>query len=183
MQTPAPGILLIADPFLQDPNFKRSVIFLCDHQEEGSFGFVLNREYEYTIDELIEGLEGNPFPVFTGGPVQPDTIHFLHQYPALIPGGVEIFNGVFWGGHFETVKDLIREKKINTDKIRFFIGYSGWGKGQLHEELQEKTWLTVMATRKIIFDTSIEKLWGDSIRLLGDEYSLLVNYPTDPRLN
>lgn len=98
MEALAAGILLIADPFLQDPNFKRSVIFLCDHQEEGSFGFVLNREFEHTMDDLIDGFEGHPFPVFFGGPVQPDTIHFLHQYPDLIPGGVEILDGVFVGG-------------------------------------------------------------------------------------
>lgn len=183
MEALAAGVLLIADPFLQDPNFKRSVIFLCDHQEEGSFGFVLNREFEHTMDDLIDGFEGRPFPVFFGGPVQPDTIHFLHQYPVLIPGGVEILDGVFWGGDFETVKSLARESRLEEDKIRFFIGYSGWGKGQLLEETEEKTWLTVSATRNLIFGTPPEQVWSDSIRHLGGEYSLLINYPTDPRLN
>ena len=81
MIEPAPGILLIADPFLKDPNFLRTVVFLCEHKEEGSFGFVLNRQYVNTLDELIPELEGFKIPVYYGGPVQPDTIHFLHEYP------------------------------------------------------------------------------------------------------
>ena len=72
----APGILLIADPFLKDPNFLRTVVFLCEHKEEGSFGFVLNRQYENSLDELIPELEGHKIPVYYGGPVQLDSIHF-----------------------------------------------------------------------------------------------------------
>jgi putative transcriptional regulator len=73
------GALLIADPFLKDPNFMRTVVFLCEHQDEGSFGFVLNRPMEVTVGELVPALEGNALPVFHGGPVQMDSIHFLHQ--------------------------------------------------------------------------------------------------------
>jgi putative transcriptional regulator len=90
MIEPGPGILLIADPFLKDPNFLRTVVFLCEHREEGSFGFVLNRKFENTLDELVPDVEGFKLPVFYGGPVQMDTIHFLHQYPEDIPGGEEV---------------------------------------------------------------------------------------------
>src|SRR5882672_6795518 len=141
----APGILLIADPFLKDPNFLRTVVFLCEHKEEGSFGFVLNRQFENTLDELIPDTEGFKLPVYYGGPVQMDTIHFLHQYPSLIPGGLEVMKGVYWGGDFEKAVTLIKNGEIEVGKIRFFIGYSGWGDGQLKEELKEKTWLTVKA--------------------------------------
>ena len=81
MIEPGSGILLISDPFLKDPNFMRTVVFLCEHEQQGSFGFVLNRKYENTIDELIPELEGHKISLFYGGPVQMDTIHFLHQYP------------------------------------------------------------------------------------------------------
>ena len=100
MIDPASGILLIADPFLKDPNFLRTVVFLCAHKDDGSFGFVLNRKYENTLDELIPELIGHQLPVYYGGPVQIDTIHFLHQYPGQIPGGHEILKGVYWGGDF-----------------------------------------------------------------------------------
>src|SRR6218665_3273717 len=123
MIEPGPGILLIADPFLKDPNFLRTVVFLCEHKEEGSFGFVLNRKYENTLDELLPDAEGYKLPVFYGGPVQTDSIHFLHEYPEQIPGGLVVMKGVYWGGDFEKAVDFIRNGKPNPDKIRFFIGY------------------------------------------------------------
>ena len=183
MESPAPGILLIADPFLKDPNFIRTVIFLCDHQEEGSFGFVLNKNYEHTLDELVTGAEGLKIPVYFGGPVQMDTIHFLHQFPETIPGGLEVMDGIFWGGDFEAAIEQLRIGKIDKNKIRFFIGYSGWGNGQLADELKEKSWLTVMATRKLIFHKKTQELWKEAIRHLGGDYEMMVNFPIDPQLN
>ena len=145
MIDPAAGILLISDPFLKDPNFMRTVVFLCEHQQQGSFGFVLNRKYENTIDQIVPELEGFKLPVYYGGPVQTDTLHFLHQYPAEIPGSVEVIKGVHWGGDFDMVLQMIKKNVIDENKIRFFIGYSGWGEGQLNEELTGKSWLTVKA--------------------------------------
>jgi putative transcriptional regulator len=183
MVTPGPGILLIADPFLKDPNFMRTVVFLCEHQNEGSFGFVLNRSYDYTLDELVNGLDDLKLPVFYGGPVQMDTIHFLHQYPEKIPGGFEISEGVFWGGDFDMAIQMIRKGEINLQRIRFYIGYSGWGTGQLNDELKEKSWLTVKASRKIIFHKETEEIWKESLKLLGGDYEMMINFPIDPQLN
>ena len=183
MITPGPGILLIADPFLKDPNFMRTVVFLCEHQDEGSFGFVLNRNYDYTLDELVNGLDDLKLPVFYGGPVQMDTIHFLHQYPEKIPGGYEIAEGVFWGGDFDVAIQMIRKGEVNLQRIRFYIGYSGWGTGQLNDELKEKSWLTVKATRKIIFHKETEEIWKESLKLLGGDYEMMINFPIDPQLN
>lgn len=183
MVEPGPGILLIADPFLKDPNFLRTVVFLCDHKEEGSFGFVLNRQYENKLGELIPELEGNQLPVYYGGPVQMDTIHFLHQYPDEIPGGQEILKGVYWGGDFEAAVNMIKNEETDQNKIRFYIGYSGWGEGQLDSEMKEKTWLTVKATRKLIFHPDHDEIWKDSLKHLGGDYEIMVNFPIDPQLN
>jgi putative transcriptional regulator len=183
MVEPAPGILLIADPFLKDPNFLRTVVFLCEHKEEGSFGFVLNRQYENTLDELIPELDGHRLPVYYGGPVEVDTIHFLHQYPDEIPGGQEVMKGIYWGGNFDAVIDLIKSDAVDFDKIRFYIGYSGWGEGQLNTEMMEKTWLTVKATRKLIFHKKYSEIWKDSLKHMGGDYEMMVNFPIDPQLN
>jgi putative transcriptional regulator len=183
MIEPASGILLISDPFLKDPNFMRTVVFLCEHQDQGSFGFVLNRKYENTIDELIPELEGHRIPLYYGGPVQMDTIHFLHQYPQDIPGGQEVMKGIYWGGDFDKVIELIKSNEINEDKIRFFIGYSGWSDGQLHTELTDKSWLTVKATRKLVFHHDYKEIWRDSLKQLGGEYEIMINFPIDPQLN
>ncbi len=183
MIQPASGILLIADPFLKDPNFLRTVVFLCEHNAEGSFGFVLNRQYENSLDELIPELEGHKIPVYFGGPVQIDSIHFLHQYPDEIPGGQEVIKGVYWGGDFDAMVDLIKNNAIDSNKIRFYIGYSGWSEGQLDSEITEKTWLTVKANKKLIFHRQYEEIWKDSLKHLGGDYEMMVNFPIDPQLN
>lgn len=183
MIQPAPGILLISDPFLKDPNFLRTVVFLCEHQEAGSFGFVLNRPYINTLDELLPELQANQFPVYYGGPVQKDTIHFLHQYADAIPGAIEVLDDVYWGGDFEKVIEMIHDKILDPEKIRFFLGYSGWSDGQLDDEIKEKTWLTVQATRSIIFHPQSEEIWKESLKHLGGDYEMMINYPIDPQLN
>jgi putative transcriptional regulator len=183
MIEPQAGVLLIAEPFLKDPNFMRTVVFLCEHQAEGSFGFVLNKTYDVTLDQLVPELEEIKLPVFYGGPVQQDTLHFLHQMPELIPGGQEISNGIYWGGDYELVVTLLKKGEINTNKIRFFIGYSGWSNGQLDDELKEKSWLTVPAKAKLVFHRNLTEIWKDSLRELGGDYEQLINYPTDPQLN
>jgi len=183
MIEPAAGILLISDPFLKDPNFMRTVVFLCEHQAQGSFGFVLNRKYENTIDEIVPELEGHKLPVYYGGPVQTDTLHFLHQYPQEIPGSVEVIKGVHWGGDFDMVMQMIKKNEIDVNKIRFFIGYSGWGEGQLSEELTGKSWLTVKAIRKLVFHKKYEEIWKDALKQLGGDYEMMINFPIDPQLN
>jgi putative transcriptional regulator len=183
MVQPAPGVLLIADPFLKDPNFMRTVVFLTEHKDEGTIGFVLNRQYENTLDELLPEIEGHKFPVYYGGPVQMNTIHFLHRYPEEVPGGVEVMKGVWWGGDFDSLVQLINSGNIDPDKIRFYIGYSGWGTGQLASEMQEKTWLTVEASRALVFHKQAEEIWRDSLKHLGGEYEMMINFPIDPQLN
>ncbi len=183
MIEPGRGILLIADPFLKDPNFLRTVVLLCEHNEEGNVGFVLNRQFEQTIDELIPELEGHELPVYYGGPVGEAGIHFLHQYPDEISGGQEVMKGVYLGGDFDALVNLIKGTAIDTGKIRFFIGYSGWSSGQLKEEIDEKTWLTVKANRKLVFQTDYEQIWKDALKHLGGDYEMMVNFPIDPQLN
>ena len=177
------GIILIADPFLKDPNFLRTAVFLCDHQAEGSIGFVLNRKYEKNIGELITELEMCSFPVYYGGPVQRDTLHFLHQCPDLIEGGVEIISGIYWGGDFDQVASLLKSDALEPHMIRFYLGYSGWGEEQLSAELNEKTWLTTTGNTSLIFHKNVSLIWQDALKQLGGEYEQLINYPLDPQLN
>jgi putative transcriptional regulator len=183
MIQPAAGILLIADPFLKDPSFTRTVVLMCDHNDEGSIGFILNKLYDYTLSELLTDFEDCPLPVYYGGPVQMNTIHFIHQYPDLVPGGKEILKDVYWGGDFEMLKTLIKNNSIDTNKVKFFIGYSGWSEGQLDNELKEKTWLTVSATSDLVYNTPQDQIWKNSLKHLGGEFEIMVNFPLDPQLN
>lgn len=183
MISPSRGTLLIANPFLKDPNFSRTVIFLCEHTEEGSFGFVLNKKFPKNLEELLPEMNIKPFPVYQGGPVQKDSLHFLHQYSQLVSGGEEVLKEVYWGGNFESLLIHLKNNDINSNRIRFFIGYSGWSEGQLNDELKEESWLTVKATRKLIFDTNPEDIWKEALKQLGGNYEMMINFPIDPQLN
>ena len=179
----AAGKLLISDPFLKDPNFLRTVIFLCEHEFEGSFGFVLNKLYDQKIGELVAYLEGIDFPVYYGGPVQVDTLHFLHRCPDLIEDGILVTDQIYWGGNFETVIELLHQNRLKQNDIRFYIGYSGWGQGQLEDELKAKSWITSQGSSKLIFHQQANNIWKDALIDLGGEYAQMINYPIDPQLN
>lgn len=179
----APGILLISDPFLKDPNFLRSVVLVCEHHAEGSFGFVLNKLYDQPLGDVVSELEDFSFPLFYGGPVQMDTIHFLHKRPDLLDDGIEIIDGIYWGGQFEDAVRLIKGGDLTEKDIRFYLGYSGWGQGQLEDELRTKSWITRDGNKQLVFHSKAEHLWKDAIKSLGGEYAQMANYPIDPQLN
>ena len=137
---PASGLLLVSEPLLPDPNFERSVILLCAHDEEGSLGFVLNKPEESLLGELIEWPGESRLPVFNGGPVQQDTLQVLHRV-ADLEGAIEVVPGVFWGGELEVLRECALQGRLVEADTRFFLGYSGWSAGQLEEELKERTWI------------------------------------------
>lgn len=182
MNSPTKGTILIANPFLKDPNFVRSVIFICENMPEGTFGFVLNQVHPNTLNELIPEIDSKTI-VYKGGPVQPDTLHFLHQYPDLISGGIEVIDGVYWGGNFESLQIHLKVGNLKPDKIKFFVGYSGWMEGQLNFEMKEESWIVASATKTLLFNTPPENIWKESIKHLGGKYELMINFPLDPQLN
>ena len=94
-----------------------------------------------------------------------------------------MLKNVYWGGNFDAVVEMVKSGKIKPDKIRFFIGYSGWSNGQLGEEIKEKSWLTVKATRKLLFHQDHSEIWKDSLKQLGGDYEMMINFPIDPQLN
>jgi len=179
---PSIGKLLIAAPLLNDPNFSRSVVLICEHGEEGTMGFVLDRPTTATLGDVIPGVVTPELTVFQGGPVQLDTLHILHR-PTLDLGGAEVVPGVFWGGSWEQLQDALTQHTYNPKDIRCLIGYSGWSKDQLAEEMKEGSWVVAHATEKLIFDTPAEELWKVAIATLGAEFNYLVNIPIDPQLN
>ena len=182
-QMPFPGSLLISDPFMRDPNFSRTVVCLCAHGEEGSVGFVLNRPYEQQLGDLLPELEGFDIPLFYGGPVEQQTLHIVHGIKHLGGEQTRIAEGLYWGADFEMIIDLIKSAALDTDRIRFFMGYSGWSAGQLAGEMEEKSWLMAQATPKLLFETMPNQVWRNAVLSLDQQYHPLVHYPLDPQLN
>jgi putative transcriptional regulator len=183
MISPGEHTLLIADPFLKDNHFTRSVVYLCSHDKEGSFGFSLNKIFEYNLNDLVENVQLPNIPIYVGGPVGNDALHFLHRYPELISDSQKISEGLYWGGNFKDVVSLIHAGHYDPNKLKFFVGYSGWGANQLQEELNDKTWLIAEADTNIVFETSCENVWKESVKKLGKDFREIINYPIDPQLN
>lgn len=179
---PSKGKLLIAEPFLGDPNFERSVVLLCEHNENGSFGFVLNQQTNLKLEDVIDDVYAD-FPLFLGGPVEQNTLHFIHRLGDIIDGTIDIGNGLFWTGDFDSVRSLLNIGKIKENDIRLFIGYSGWSEGQLEFEMKRNSWIVSETDANFIFDTPTDQFWRSVLKRMGGEYKVLSNYPTDPRLN
>lgn len=176
------GKLLIAEPFLSDPNFARSVILLCEHSDEGSVGFILNKSTELTLGDLLPELYTPLLKVYQGGPVQLDTLHMLHRMPASF-GGNEIYPGVFWGGSYEALQDAVVNNEYQPMDLRLFVGYAGWSAGQLKKELDEGSWIVTDLAEDLLFETEPEIVWKQAIKALGEQYAYLANLPINPQLN
>lgn len=176
------GNILIAEPFLQGKYFSRSVIFMVEHDQEGSVGFVLNKPMAFSTSELVTELSGIDFPVYVGGPVETNQLYYLHRHPE-IEDALHIAHGIYWGGDFAMLTWMLRENKIRPEEIRFFAGYSGWEKGQLESELEENTWMIGDITPESFFELPDENIWESSMSKLGGSYRILANFPKDPIMN
>lgn len=181
--TPKKGRLLIAEPsILNDDSFNRSAILLTEHNEKNSVGFILNRPLKITINDIIPEIDCN-FTVFQGGPVEQDNLYFVHSVPDLIPNSLEVSNGIYWGGNFESLKELLSNHKLKSEDIRFFLGYSGWGSHQLEEELRNNSWFVAENDFANIFNVDNESLWKNKLLQKGGEYKIWANAPSDIHLN
>lgn len=180
---PAKGHLLVSEPYLPDPNFERTIILLCEHNQDGSFGFVLNKPSLAKIADVVEGVNEFDATVFVGGPVQQDTLHYLHRCGD-IEGAIPVSDDVYWGGNFESLILRIDTKQIDPKDIKFFIGYSGWSAGQLEEELEADSWIVSdQLNSDLIFEVSSEAMWQQTLKAMGGRFSMYSNYPVDPRMN
>jgi putative transcriptional regulator len=180
---PKKGRVLISEPFLDDDYFKRSVVLLCEHNEEGSFGFVLNNYMEFPLTEIMDDFPEFNTRISIGGPVNNDNLYYIHTLGEKITGSLEILPGIYMGGSFDEMKSLIESKEIKENEIRFFVGYSGWTLGQLEDELKESAWIVSIADAETLMDTSIENLWKKILGEMGENHQLFSNYPEDPNLN
>lgn len=167
-----------------DPNFKRTAVLLCEHSEEdGSIGFILNKKLDMRVDELIADFPEFDTRVFFGGPVQTDTIHYVHNMGDLLEESRKVADGVWWGGSFEKLKFLITSRLITPANIRFFVGYSGWQDGQLREEMGIGSWVLADMHPNYLFKSRPEVLWSQIMSNKGDAYTIIANIPDSVTYN
>ena len=180
---PEKGKILISEPFLPDTFFNRSIVYLTDHTPKGSVGFILNKKLDLQLSAAIDGFEGWDENLSMGGPVAPDTLHYLHNLGDMIPNSILVAEDIFWGGDIDTVRELIKTRKINHSQIRFFLGYSGWSAGQLERELKENSWVIAKVNSSIVLTNRGEDIWKRVLRSFKNKYRMWADFPDSPEMN
>jgi len=179
---PKQGRILISEPLLSDTYFKRSVILITEYSEKGAVGFVLNKSVDLPINEILSDFPSFKAKVYVGGPVAKDTIHFLHTLGELVPNSVHVLDNIYWGGDFDSLKDLISEGIVDPSQVRFFLGYSGWSPDQLEGEIEDNAWLvTRVESSKIM--SGDKDIWKKTLDELGKKYKVWSNFPENPTMN
>lgn len=180
---PKAGRLLISEPFMGDYYFGRSVVLLVEHNEEGSFGVVLNKLIEAPINDVLKGLPPFDSKIYLGGPVDTSSTFYIHSLGNKVEGSVEIGNGLYWGGDIEIIKEMMLLNQLNSNNIRFFIGYSGWEANQLEGELESNSWIVSTETDKSILNMPINDMWKIILQNMGSIYNYWSKFPIDPGMN
>ncbi|MFQ5597310.1 MAG: YqgE/AlgH family protein [Nitrospiria bacterium] len=176
------GQLLIAMPKLDDPNFRQTVILLCEYSPDGALGVVLNRPTELAVSTLIDGFQEvtGGEKVFAGGPVSKNGMLILCRSERFCDGH-SVFDGVFVPKDLEKIKSPGALGDLG--EIRCFLGYAGWAPGQLEAELAEGSWKTLPSDSTLIFDADPSVLWPQMMRRLGKGWALYASMPIDPSMN
>ncbi|MFC2079842.1 YqgE/AlgH family protein [Bacteroidota bacterium] len=177
------GRVLISEPFLSDNYFRRSVVYLTEHSDTGSIGFVLNKALEMKISDVLDNFPSGDFSVSLGGPVNTNTIHYLHTMGDEIPESVHVKDGIFWGGDFEVMRDLVKSGIATKKTLRFFLGYSGWSEKQLDNEMGMNAWLVGEISPHLVMKGGSGDFWIDTLVSLDEKYKVWANFPEDPGLN
>ena len=176
------GMLLFSTPALFDPNFRRTVILLGEHSEDGAMGLVLNRPSETTVGDAVPDLAavaGFGAPVYVGGPVQPEAVLVLAEFEDASAAAGLVVGDV----GFARADGDLDQLGAATSRARVFAGYSGWAPGQLESELEESSWIVEPADGIDLFPEPDEDLFGSVLRRMGGSYRLLATMPEDPRQN
>ena len=182
--SPEKGKILISEPFLRDIFFQRSVVLLIEHNENGSMGFVLNNKTGLVLNDYIEGFKNlKRIPIYLGGPVATEHLFYIHSLGHIIPDGIQIDDNLYFNGDFESLNYYLMGGQSFEGKIKFFLGYSGWTKGQLTDEIKRDSWLVSKASNLEILSAGDESFWKQSVEQIGGPYLTWINYPIDPLLN
>lgn len=177
------GRVLISEPFLSDNYFHRSVVYLTEYNAKGALGFVLNKSLDVKLDDVMNGFTNFDIPISLGGPVGTDSVHYLHTLGELVPDCIHVKDGVFWGGNFEVIKDLLISNAANRAHVRFFLGYSGWAEKQLDRELTLHAWLVGDIPSALVMKGGNSEFWTDILSNFNPKYKAWANFPEDPGLN
>lgn len=180
---PKKGRLLIAEPFLNDAYFRRAIVLITEHNAEGTIGFVLNKPIDINITEVLDGFPDIKVDISVGGPVNTNSLHFLHTMGTQIRQSEHILGNVYWGGVYEDVLNLAKAGLLDPREIKFFLGYSGWNPEQLTNELSANSWLVAKTSPSLIMKKHSDQSWENTLLTQGNRYKMWINAPQNPEFN
>lgn len=180
---PQKGRILISEPFLMDNYFKRSIVLITEYSGEGTVGFVLNKPVNMKVHEIVSDFPVINANVSLGGPVQTNTLHYVHTLGDIVPNSIKVIENIYWGGEFEVIKKLVESGTLNNENIRFFLGYSGWQSNQLEDELTENAWVVADISPEDIMRPMNKFFWNKTLNKLGKKYQMWANFPENPQMN
>ena len=180
---PQKGRILISEPFLSDNYFKRSIVLIAEHSADGTVGFVLNKPVNMKVNEIVSDFPESDVMVALGGPVQTNTLHYIHTLGDIIPGSMRVFENIYWGGAFDVVKRLLENGSLHNGNVRFFLGYSGWQANQLEDELEDHAWVVSEMRAEEVMSPMNRHFWNHTLNRMGTKYRMWANFPENPQMN
>lgn len=180
---PKKGRVLISDPFQGDEYFERSVVYLCEHSRSGSFGFVLNNYIDINLQSLNEQFPNLETRISVGGPVETETMFFMHTLGDQLNDSLLLAHGIYMGGDFEQLYTFLQQEHLDKHQLRFFLGYSGWSKGQLEEEIASNAWVVAEIDDALEIMQANDDCWKTFMTKMGPSYKLMTSFPIDPTEN
>jgi len=183
-EKPAKGKVLLSDPFMDEDYFRRSMVYLCEHNADGSYGFVLNNFLPINLKDLGDNFPDIETQLTIGGPIDKDNLYFLHTLGDVLENSIPIKDNICLGGDFETLSKLLSENKKLIQKVRFFVGYSGWTVNQLENEINENSWIVVNLGKKSdLFSSKLTQTWNKYLKKQGGKFEIIADFTINPRYN
>lgn len=179
---PKSGVLLISEPFIPEPAFKRTVLLLSQHNTEGSVGFIINKPTQLLVHEALDDFPESDAIIYWGGNFKTDSIFYVHSI-ADLPGAKKICQGVYWGGDYSLLKVLIESGEVDVDDIKFIAGFCAWDPGELEQQVEQESWWLSIADPYSVFVEDATAIWGNVLQRMGHVYGIMNDFPVDPEMN
>ena len=180
------GDLILAEPMMEEAYFARSAILLLDSPDSGGhLGLVMNKKTNLTLKDLMPDLEGaEKIEIYCGGPVEMERMFMIHKLPHVFSNSFETKQGLFVGADLDELADYISNGGEIEGKLRLFLGYSGWSKGQLEGEINRNSWAVNRErdSKELLNGDGLE-YWQREVRMLGERYRSWLMVPPDPSFN
>ena len=183
-EEPMTGGFLLSDPFQGDPFFERAVVYLCQHNADGTFGFVLNNPLALNLHDIIDRKDIIDHALFIGGPVAKNQLFFLHNLGDNVSNSLDCGNDIYFSGDFDSLIEYLELNGYESIRLKFFVGYSGWDGQQLEEEIKEHSWIAANNIPKhLVFESKYDTLWKTCMGLQGSKFKTIANFPKNPNEN